>query len=386
MLPVKGKMVNPGKSQQGFVLVIVAIGAVAILGMVGMALDFAHAATNRARLQNSLDAAALGAARVLKYTSSQTQAADAGRVIFRENILASENSDLLSGGANENDLTFEFSNTVKPFIPDAFATNFVRIRMNADISYQTWFMSVVGKNNLTLNSSSVAGVSPVLGSTCNLAPFVVCADPTREDLGYPIGSTTTVKVGDNNSPIGYGNFQLVRLNPDDNGGADVRENLAGTATNCLGSGDSIETEPGNTQGPTWQGFNTRFGITGTAGLSSEDYPPDKVVTQPLTYEEYKARYEAEDWDFPDGMENRRIMSVPIADCSGTNNGQTTLATYPTPLCIFLTQQAGTASNAGDISVEVIDGCVIQGIPGPAPSFGPGPTTIQLYGDADRWDT
>jgi Flp pilus assembly protein TadG len=379
------KFDSPKSNQQGFVLVIVAIGAVVMIGMAGIALDFAHAATNRARLQNSLDAAALAAARVLSVNSNQIDAETAGRQIFRNNIQSAENNQLVIAGASDNDLIIEFSNTVKPFVVDATATNFVRIRMQSDISFDTWFLTVFGQNDLSLRSSAVAGVSPVLGSSCNLAPFVVCGDETMENYGYPYGSTATIKLDNNASNIGVGNFLLSRLYPEDHGGGDLRRNMAGDSATCLGLGDTIETEPGNSVGPVSQGLNTRFGDY-YGPVSADDYPPDKVVAEFIDYADYQDRYEESEWDYVNGQSNRRVISIPIADCSVPNPGQSTLSTYPTPLCVFLTQRAGSTGNTQIITAEVIDGCVLQGIPGPAPVFGPGNTTIQLYGDPDRWDT
>jgi Flp pilus assembly protein TadG len=378
------KTISPGEKQQGFVMIIVAIGAIVMTGMVGLALDFGHVATNRARLQNSLDAAALGAARALQLNPIQADAIDAGRLMFSNNINAAENNDLITGGASENDLVFEFSATVKPFVPDAAATDFVRVSMSSNLTYATWFISIFGQSNLSVNSSAVAGTSPVLGMMCNLAPFVVCADTTQADLGYPVGKIITIKVGDMNDELGYGNFQLISIDGDNSSGKEVKETLAGNFENCIDKGGEVITKPGNTTGPAWQGFNTRFGITGTGGMDPVENPPDKV-TDPMLYAEYLVRYNNKDWNFPDGIENRRVMSVPVADCSGTNNGLTTLPIIKT-ICIFLTQPAGAANDAGDIFAEVIDGCFIQGIPGPDPSESDGPTTIQLYGDADRWDT
>ena len=46
-------------AQRGAVMVIVVAGLVAIIGMAGLALDLAHAYTNKTQLQNALDAAAL---------------------------------------------------------------------------------------------------------------------------------------------------------------------------------------------------------------------------------------------------------------------------------------------------------------------------------------
>jgi Flp pilus assembly protein TadG len=268
MLNLPRKSIRPKRNQQGIVMVVVAIAAFVIIAMAGLALDFGHVATNRARLQNSLDAAALGAARALIVTSSQAQADAAGRLIFKENIEAVENADLIAGGADENNLAIEFSNTLKPFVVDATASSFVRVRMNGSLTYATWFMSVLGTTSLDFNSSAVAGASPSQNESCDMAPFVVCGDPDDEDnnFGYPEGTIVTVKLDSNDSDIGVGNFQLARIDEDDAGGADIRENLAGGATACVSDGDTLDTEPGNTIGPVAQGMNTRFGVYQTTAI------------------------------------------------------------------------------------------------------------------------
>lgn len=386
MLNSQGKCISPRKNQQGFAMIIVAIGGLAMVGMVGLALDFAHVATNRARLQNSLDAAALAAASNLKATLTHAQAIEAGSVAYRNNINAGENWELVSGGADENDLTFEFSNTVKPFVPDAAATNFVRVRMNSDISFATWFMSVFGQNNLNFNSSAVAGITPVIGQSCNLAPFIVCGDPTQENYGYPVGTTMPIKLGSNESDIGPGNFQLAQL--DEAGKDAVRKALAGGNEYCYSVGESVDSETGNAIGPVGQGLNTRFNEYG-ANLEAADYPPDLVVNEPMSYADYQTAYSDENWsgglEAP-GQKNRRIMSAPIADCSAGYTGKSTLPTYPDVLCIFLPQKAPTTGVDGNVWVEVIEGCHVNGVPGPDPGDSKGPRTIQLYGDPDRWDT
>ena len=51
------------QSQRGVALILVAIGLVVMLGIAGLALDASHALTNKTRLQNTTDAAALAAAK-----------------------------------------------------------------------------------------------------------------------------------------------------------------------------------------------------------------------------------------------------------------------------------------------------------------------------------
>ena len=50
--------------QRGVVMPIVVIGLLAMLAMVGLAIDSSHAFVNMTRLQNTADAAALAAAKV----------------------------------------------------------------------------------------------------------------------------------------------------------------------------------------------------------------------------------------------------------------------------------------------------------------------------------
>ena len=63
--------------QRGIVIPIVVIGLVALLGVAGMALDGSHALGNKTRMQNTVDAAALSAAKVLDLTDGDTAQATA---------------------------------------------------------------------------------------------------------------------------------------------------------------------------------------------------------------------------------------------------------------------------------------------------------------------
>jgi hypothetical protein len=80
-----------------------------------------------------------------------------------------------------------------------------------------------------------------------------------------------------------------------------------------------------------------------------------------------------------GAFDRRVMGVPIADCSGANNGQTNLPILGVG-CFFLLQQAsGNGANA-NIFGEFVASCQTGGTPGSAPSSIAGPYVIQLYRD------
>jgi Flp pilus assembly protein TadG len=76
----------PGASlpcrQRGVALPLIAAGLVALLAIVGLALDSSHALANKTRLQNFVDASALAAAKVLDDTANTAQATAAANSLL----------------------------------------------------------------------------------------------------------------------------------------------------------------------------------------------------------------------------------------------------------------------------------------------------------------
>ena len=88
---------------------------------------------------------------------------------------------------------------------------------------------------------------------------------------------------------------------------------------------------------------------------------------------------------PTGAYMRRVVAVPIGDCSGTTNGQGQV-----PLlgfgCYFLLQEVGKGSEGSKIFGQFIKSCNTGGVPGAAPGDTPGPYIIQLYKDPGSTDS
>ena len=289
---------------------------------------------------------------------------------------------------------------------------YVRV-IASDFSIDASLTAVLGITDIDIRASAVAGPSPTINSACNIAPMVVCAvDPADPDLfGFEPNQLEVLKsaAGDG-SDIGPGNFQLVRI--DCPGGACIRDNMAGGYGGCLSSGETVESEPGNTVGPSVQGLNTRFGRY-SGPVSPADYPPDVVTDQPsppVTYDDdtdtiqqggsvvddqsidyawdqYQFDVENEQWDNPPpaGAFNRRVLALPVAECTADAGGQTTLNVVGFG-CYFLIQEAVQKGNEAQIFGQFIEGCNAGGMPGPAPVAGPGPYRIQLYDDSDSSDS
>jgi Flp pilus assembly protein TadG len=409
--------------QRGAALVLVMVGLVALIAMAGLAIDTGHLGLNKARLQSTVDAAALAAAKVLDQTSGAEQpASDAALSVL--GINAADHPELSQVVDNGLEVTIQYSNTLDPFVPGTVPAFYVRV-VARNFTMWTGFTALVGMNDMQTAASAVAGPSATIGplsEVCDIAPMVVCGDPAAPApfFGFQLDKLQVLKLasGSNPGPIGPGNFQLLRLGG--SGGSVVRENMAGAYDSCADGSGTVETQTGNVVGPVTQGLNTRFGEYSGGGVDATDYPPDVVTTTPspaldatdnpdgtititqggqvvttssqidYSFDDYTAQVQAEDYDnqpLPNGTgaPERRVLTVPIGDCSGSNNGNSDLPVLGFG-CYFLLQPAVQKGNENYVYGEFIDGCVGDGNPGPEPSSAFGPYRIQLYNDVGSVDS
>jgi hypothetical protein len=408
----KNRIVGIKIRQKGVILPLMAIGLLAMLAVAGLALDSSHALANKTRLQNTVDAAALAAAKAYDQSSDIIIGDAAAFSLFGLNADGAGNHELnMAYDSGEINIVIQWSGTLDPFVSTGIGP-FVRV-IATNFALDATLSSVLGLTVIDIAATAVAGPSPTINSACNIAPLVVCAkDADDPDLyGFEQNGLEVLKsAAGNGSAIGPGNFQLIRI--DCPGGDCVRNNLAGSYGGCVVDDTPVETEPGNTVGPTVQGLNTRFGIY-SGPVSSEDYPPDVVVTQPnplLSYDDaneqvmqngsavddqtidYGWDQYAEDiasnyLDYPPpvGVYERRVMALPVARCDGATSGQATLDVIGFG-CYFMLQQVKQKGNEAEIYGQFLKGCAAGGAPGPDPVSGPGPYIIQLYKDPDSQDS
>jgi hypothetical protein len=411
------------KRQQGVIMVVYAIGMLMILALAGLALDVPHAMLNKARLQNTVDAAALSAAEILDNTTDTVQATAMAQTIFALNAEGAGNGEMKSGVA-AGDIVVEYSESLEPFTNGSGTPTYVRVRVET-FSLQPWLIQLLGFTEKNVRASAVAGPSPTLGAACDLVPLLICGDPAAPApfFGYQDDEVTVLKSGpDTNadeSDIGPGNFQLARLG---GSGLDVvRTNLAGGYEGCQVLGDTVPTQTGGGTGPVAQGINSRLGIF-HGKIKPGDFPPDVVTTvqvPPLTleddgsitqnnvtitdssmidfnYDDYTDRVDNGPLDNlpPAGTYERRNLSVMIVDCTGLNNGQTDIPILGFA-CYFLLQEmeAGAGGGGGgggppefEMFGEFVAECDAKGTAGPNPTTAPGPYRIQLYKDVDSRDS
>lgn len=405
-------------SQKGAVLVLVVIAMTTLILIVGLALDFGHAMLSKSRLQNTVDAAALAAAKILDETSSTPLATAAALQAFGLNAQAAGNQELsASYGSGSIQVTIEYSSTLPPFTPGS-AGPYVRVTATG-FGLPTWLIAIAGVNRLSVSASAVAGPSPSIDTACNVAPMVVCGNPAAGASGlwgYTVNAPQSLKsAAPGSSQIGPGNFQLIQLGGT---GADiVRANMAGSYAACTTNGNSVQTQTGNETGPVAQGLNTRFGQY-SGPTSMTQYPPDVITTYQsntltadsngniwqgstqitssninnngtpdvYSYQDY-TRDESDTSAYTyqpvgsggPGVYNRRILTVPVGNCSGTSNGSTTVPVIGFA-CFFLLQPVTHQGNTDYVIGQFVGNCDVNGNPGPIPGSGPGPYKIQLYHD------
>ena len=435
--------------QRGIIIPIVTIGLLAMLAVAGMALDGSHALANKTRMQNTADAAALAAAKVLDQTEDTGLATAAANSLFSINADGLGNHELNDAyDAGDINVTVQYSTTVNPFVPGSPDGPFVRV-IATGFDTQTTLSRVLGINDISTPATAVAGPSGPLGTgngaqVCDIAPIAVCTD----DVVPPPPPPPNQPLNDDNSPlevlkpnpgqhgdIGPGNYKMLRLGC--TGGACLRENMAGDFDGCATVGDTVETEPGFSAGPTSQGFNTRFGEYAGGGVNPTDHPADAVITGPdpeliadcvepqpgiyqqltgdsgncnsdfsdtnkfnpvstageldWSYDDYaEETYGPDPADWYPAVPGRRLLVFPVISCDGDQSGQSTL-TVTGFACFFMLQQLDTGQvgqGGGQIFGQYISSCDVNGTSGINPGGGPSPLLykIQLYKDPDSTDS
>lgn len=397
--------------ERGAVIPLVVVALLALIAIAGLALDTAHVVLNKSRLQSALDAAALAAAKVLDQSASTTLATTAAGNVFTLNL--AQYPELQKAVGSGLTLTTQYSSTLIPFNPGTAPAMFVRTKI-VGFTTQMSLSSVLGITSMNVGGSAVAGPSPSLVTACNVAPVFMCG---TNSVGPPLyGYTANQVVGLNqlasNGAIGPGNYGLLALGG--NGAAIVRDNLAGDYASCSSIGATVATEPGVAAGPVSQGINARFGDY-KGGLSAATYPPDVInssahqtslstdsngnVTQGGTivttasqltfnYADYNTLLLAKTYDtqpLPTGTAafGRRVMAVPLGDCTGAANGKNTVSVSGFA-CVFLLQELGNGSN-DIIYGQILSSCDAGGRPG-AGSGSVGPHVIELYKSAGSPDS
>lgn len=323
------------KSERGSVLAMTTIGMLSMLLAAGLAIDVSHFYTAKAELQNAADAAALAAASQLNSTSGGIKLAvveatkPLNKYDFKVNVTISP-----------SDVTFS-KNLNGPYMDQASALGvpaqirFVKVSLQPKPVGVSFAALTLGPTK-NISASAVAGLS--VGLTMNK---FYTAYTFVESNAAPInkGSVLTLgpKAGTDKSPTSY----RVLTGPD----GDLI--LSGPIHDYGYIGDTY-TVANLSQSEMCRyariGMNTRFGDYSLHPQSNKtDQPPDTIIQENLSYQQYREMQGNQIKQRTDGMLNRRIITVPITNNSTYNTSNRTIVSNRLA-GFFIRKKVGTDCN------------------------------------------
>lgn len=275
--------------------------------------------------------------------------------------------------------------------------------------------TIIGLPALLLTAApALTAPSPGVKTSCNVVPLMMCGAPAPNpapqdwDYGYTLNAPTPMRLAaPGGAKVGLGNFVVIQL-PGGSGSDWVRQSLTGYE-GCVTQGDSMQAHAGNEAGPVARDLSARLGVyLGNFVGSEARYPPDVITTQPspalrlnltargcswrspcieegsngglvtasnvdspeiFNYEAYEAALNIQRYTNapPTGRPNRRILSVPMGDCSASpGSSSSNPPTIPVIgfACFFLLQPPVLAGNTLWIMGQYIGHCSPDGTPDP----------------------
>ena len=406
------------RNQRGVTLVLVAIAMLALVAMAGLAIDVSRLVENQARLQATVDAAAMSAAKALDDTTSTNLAFRAAFHTFFSN--ARRDPDLRDSFVVPN---IQFSAGI-PFAPGTTPAQYVQVTapfVRVPVSLSMLFLH---RREFFLNATAVAGPSPTLNNASNLTALMMCgtaATPATPVFGFSVGQVIGLQLSSGAPLPSFNNVNYLTLS---SGVYSEDQDFAGaySTASTVGNSDPTATGTAATSGVlVADGLDTRFNEYLAGDVNPGAYPPDVITTQPaltdpnrlqcapggggactvqngagvtITNSSQIPNYSYEGMYLPsvlagaynnppaptgDGVFNRRVLAVPVGDCT-----QSTPAGGPVPVlgfaCVFTLQDVDSLGdpNTAQVFGEVLQSCQVNGTPPQFPNNAPGVYSIQLY--------
>jgi Flp pilus assembly protein TadG len=320
------------KSERGSVLAMSAIGMLSMLLATGLAVDISHFYSAKAELQNVADAAALAGASQLNSTSGGIKLAvvEATKAMNKYDIKKSVT-------ISPSDVTFA-KNLNGPYmsqaaaIGDPAAIRFVSVTVPPQPVGVSFSAMVLGSTK-NISAKATAGLS--VGLSMN--KFHTAYSFIESDAA-PIVKGTTLsldpKAGNDKAPTSY----RVLAGPD----GDLILTGPVHAYGYIGSSYTAANLP---QAEMCRyakiGMNTRFGDYSVhPNTNAIDHPPDTITQENITYQQYRDMQGNQVKQHPNGMLNRRIFTVPIANNSTYNTSSRTVVSNRLA-AFFIKKKVGT---------------------------------------------
>jgi hypothetical protein len=325
-------------------MIMVAFSIVVLIGFIGLVVDLAHLMITKTELQNAADACALAAARELT--------GDANALVRAENAgiaVGTRNNVNLQGAAAAvlpDDITF--SPTLSPnssYLSRLAGADPVTAKYAMCTLPQSgiamWFMEVMGFGAQTVNAMGVATLAP---SQTNCAiPLGLCSKGPAP--GYGMTSGDWLNGGFSAGGGLTGSFNWIDFTPPAGGETELAKLLTGqgqcnlTISNEVGQSGIM----GNAIAKAW---NSRFGLYQGGGGN-----PD-LITAPPDFTGYS--YTATDWpaqrDALSDFLSRRAANASYGDTADTIDAGNAL----TSLSISNAYRVSTHGSSGELAANGAD--------------------------------
>jgi len=268
---------NNRKQESGAVLIIVTIAMFAFMGILAMTLDIGSAYLSTGQLQKAVDAAVYSAGRMLPVRQEDTTTINAVK-------------DSAINYARQNGYSSLTRNDV--VLGSIIQGSYTDIKVSASKNVQMNFARVLGVNSIKISRRAKAKLSPILKMT-GVAPLGVLQSVLDADIAANNVTHIVLKYGSGSSSQGF--FGAFDLDGNGGGASDYRRWLAQGFPGETSIGDILLEEHGNMVGPTYDGFEARYGacthfdaLSGGKGCTSSHFDPTcpriiKIVVYKLDF-------------------------------------------------------------------------------------------------------
>lgn len=350
------------KSERGSILVMSAIGMLAVVLAVGLGVDISHFYLVKTELQNAADASALAGA-------SAINSAPSGIIEGTRRAVQAMNSyEFNNTGIDFSGNVLWAVNLDGPYLSTADAATetqaptirFVKVTTpNSPVGVSFAAMALGGSKNLS--ASATAGLSIPLNVYCDFIPLSVLIDDNATQL-VP-GQTYTIRAGNGGSPS-PGNYQILAVAGP--GGVDVGFGIGAGVDACAKPGDTYEVDckPGLTAGKVRTGINSRFDDYGGSQLDPTTEPPDTNIKQGISWDDYRKYFgcgrsnaipcDSRYAQSPShtGVDMRRVVLIPLVKVSEFDQGRCLVKFFR--FGAFFLRTAASSGSGGEIEAEYIE--------------------------------
>lgn len=298
------------RGERGSVLAVSAVGMLACMLAVGLAIDISHLYTAHAELQYAADAAALAGASQLNSTRGGIKQAVAAATTtlnqydFNDDVTIPASAVTFSSNVNG---TYVNQATAEA---NAASMRFIKVAIPPKpVSMSFASLAIDGTQNV--NASATAGLSVGLTMNKYHAAFLFI-EPTGAPLAKNATHILSPKVWSSNVAPTY---RVLQGPGGDRIGTGTIHSYAYPVADWTAQALSEADDCRYTK----IGINARFGdYTTHPQVNAANAPPDTITRETVSYAQYRDLQGNGVKDRTDGMEDRRIIILPIATSAEYN--------------------------------------------------------------------